>query len=66
VTDLLEEPTFTEIVRGGLALALALSLPFVVYYADPGGNTLETYRDALAAVIAFYFGASSTVRQTAT
>lgn len=61
--DLLGEPTFTEIIRASLALALSISLPFVVWFADPGGSTLETYRDALAAVVAFYFGTSSTTRQ---
>lgn len=51
--------SFAHFVRAALAIVLALSLPFVLYSAASGSNALPTYQDALAAVIAFYFGASA-------
>ena len=60
--EIFEEPMFTELVRGVFALALAISLPFVIYYAAPSGDALQAYQDALAAVVAFYFGTSSQPR----
>jgi hypothetical protein len=60
--EMFEEPMFTELVRGVLALALAVSLPFVIYFASPTGDALQAYQDALAAVVAFYFGTSSQPR----
>jgi hypothetical protein len=43
-----------------LAIALVVSLPFVLAFG-PGDHDpiLQTYEDALAAVVAFYFGASA-------
>jgi hypothetical protein len=55
---MLEEPSLSRLVRALLALGLAISLPFVAYFAETGAVT-QTYQDALAAVVAFYFGASS-------
>jgi hypothetical protein len=49
-----------------LALALALSLPFVIYFASPAGDALQAYQDALAAVVAFYSGTSSETRKRGT
>ncbi len=62
MADLLKEPMFTELVRGVFAAALAISLPFVIYFASPTGDAVQAYQDALAAVVAFYFGTSSQPR----
>jgi hypothetical protein len=47
----------SDVVRSVLAIALAGSLPFVLYFADVKTPALRTYADAVAAVIAFYFAA---------
>ena len=53
-------PDFAHLVRAGLAIGLTISLPLVVYLGHDGNAALlHTYEDALAAVVAFYFGASS-------
>jgi hypothetical protein len=46
-------------VRAGLAVLLALTFPVVVFWAHPAPETIKAYQDALAAVIAGYFGASN-------
>jgi hypothetical protein len=51
--------SFAHFIRAALAIVLALSLPFVLYGAASGSHAIQTYQDALAAVIAFYFGASA-------
>jgi hypothetical protein len=47
-----------HLIRALLAIILVLSLPAVLYLSDAGG-TVRVYQDALAAVVAFYFGASA-------
>jgi hypothetical protein len=55
-----KDPDFGHFVRAGLAIGLTISLPFVVYLGHNGNpGLIHTYEDALAAVVAFYFGASS-------
>ena len=54
--------SFPHLIRAGLAIVLALSLPFVLWLgpADTDSNhLLQAYQDVLAAVVAFYFGASA-------
>jgi hypothetical protein len=61
--NLFAEPDFTELVRAVLALALTIALPFVIYFSATGeSNVVQAYQDALAAVVAFYFGTSSAPR----
>jgi hypothetical protein len=50
---------FAHLIRAGLAILLVLSLPLVLYVGSSDGTALQAYQDALAAVIAFYFGASA-------
>jgi hypothetical protein len=49
---------WTNLTRSILALMLTLSLPFVIYFGDASAAVAQTYQDALAAVVAFYFGAT--------
>ena len=58
MSRVLEEPPLTDIVRAFLALALTISLPFVVYLGAGSPEVARTYQDAVAVVIAFYFGTS--------
>jgi len=51
---------FAHFVRAALAIGLTLTLPIVLYVKTSGdAQILQVYLDALAAVVAFYFGASS-------
>jgi hypothetical protein len=50
--------SITDWVRSPLALGLTATLPIVLFVAEPDVEALRAYMDALAAVIAFYFGAS--------
>jgi len=50
--------SLTDWVRSLLALGLAASLPVVLFATHPNDDALRAYLDALAAVIAFYFGSS--------
>ena len=50
--------SLTDWVRSLLALGLAAALPLVLFVANPDAEALRAYMDALAAVVAFYFGAS--------
>jgi hypothetical protein len=51
---------FAHAVRAVVATVLTLALPFVLYFGTSGSHdVLRVYLDALAAVVAFYFGASS-------
>lgn len=51
---------FSHLVRALLAIILTLALPFVLYTKSNGdARVVQVYLDALAAVVAFYFGASS-------
>ena len=55
---------FSHLVRAALAIILTLSLPVVLYAKTAGDPSLvQVYLDALAAVVAFYFGASSPEHQ---
>jgi hypothetical protein len=47
-------------VRALLALALTVSFPFVLYYGGGSAQLTQAYQDAVAAVVAFYFGVSAT------
>jgi hypothetical protein len=53
---------FANLVRALLAILLTASLPILLYLGPHSGSTdiLQAYQDALAAVVAFYFGATST------
>lgn len=51
---------FAHLIRAAIAIILTLALPALLYmhlHTDP--DVLRVYLDALAAVVAFYFGASS-------
>ena len=51
---------YAHLIRATVAIALTVALPFVLYAGSSGvAEALGTYVDALAAVVAFYFGASS-------
>ena len=51
---------YAHLIRAVVAIALTVALPFVLYAGSSGVTAvLGTYVDALAAVVAFYFGASS-------
>ncbi len=52
--------TLTDWVRSLLALGLTAALPIVAFVAQPDPEALRAYMDALAAVVAFYFGAADT------
>ena len=57
------EPTindgFSHLVRAAIAILLTLTLPFVLYIDSTRDSTVvQVYLDALAAVVAFYFGSS--------
>ena len=55
--------SFSHLVRAAMAIALALALPAVLYGGiSPANDIQQVYLDALAAVVAFYFGASSNPR----
>jgi hypothetical protein len=56
----LEEPKLTHGIRAILALALTISLPFVLYFGGGAEDLHQAYQDAVAAVVAFYFGVSGT------
>jgi hypothetical protein len=53
---MVREPEFSALVRGVIALALTASLPVVIYFGHPSREAAQAYQDALAVVIAFYFG----------
>ena len=51
---------FSHLIRAGLAIVLTMSLPVVLLTGpSESPDLLETYIAALTAVVAFYFGASS-------
>jgi hypothetical protein len=54
---------FAHLIRAVIAIVLVLTLP-VVLYAHTTGNKeiIQVYLDAMAAVVAFYFGASTKAR----
>jgi hypothetical protein len=55
-----DNDSWSHLVRAGLALILTAILPFVLYFGPAGtGGFIQAYQDALAAVVAFYFGAST-------
>ena len=55
--------SFAHLVRGAIAILLTLTLPVVLYvHTTDNTDILQVYLDAMAAVVAFYFGASSTAR----
>jgi hypothetical protein len=52
--------SFPHLVRAVMAIALTVALPIVLYAGTTTTTDIEqVYLDALAAVVAFYFGASS-------
>jgi branched-subunit amino acid transport protein AzlD len=55
------EPSLSHLIRASLALLLTAALPFLLFTdTHPGPHLAQAYADALAAVVAFYFGATST------
>jgi hypothetical protein len=50
----------TDVARSVLALALVISLPFVVWRAGADNEFTKTYLDAITAVVAYYFAARGT------
>ena len=51
---------FAHLVRAVLALALVAVLPVLLWVdVTTDAQVLQTYQDALAAVVAFYFGTTS-------
>jgi hypothetical protein len=51
---------FAHLIRAVIAIVLTLALPVMLYSGYSGdADVLRVYLDALAAVVAFYFGASS-------
>jgi hypothetical protein len=51
---------FAHLVRAAIALLLTVTLPVVLYAgATADKDVLRVYIDAVTAVVAFYFGASS-------
>jgi hypothetical protein len=51
---------YAHLIRAALAIGLTIALPFVLYMNTSGdAQVVQVYLDALAAVVAFYFGASS-------
>ena len=51
---------FSHFVRAALAIILTVALPVILYtHTSRNSEVLQVYLDALAAVVAFYFGASS-------
>jgi hypothetical protein len=52
---------FAHLVRAVLAIGLTASLPVLLYVnVTRSPDLVQAYQDALAAVVAFYFGATST------
>jgi hypothetical protein len=51
---------FSHLVRATIAILLVVVLPVVLYSnRTTDGDVLRVYLDAVTAVVAFYFGASS-------
>ena len=51
---------FAHFIRAFLALGLTAVLPVLLWVpATRAPDVVQTYKDALAAVVAFYFGATS-------
>jgi Sec-independent protein secretion pathway component TatC len=60
----MNEPGLSHLVRAVLAIGLTFSLPVLLYvHTTQSPDLAQVYRDALAAVVAFYFGATSTPRK---
>lgn len=54
------DPNLSQFVRAFLAIGLTVALPFMLYIdVTRSPDVIQAYRDALAAVVAFYFGATS-------
>jgi hypothetical protein len=57
-----EDPNagFAHLIRAAIAIVLTLTLPVVLYIGGTSdADVLRVYIDAVTAVVAFYFGASS-------
>jgi hypothetical protein len=55
------ESNFSHFIRALLAIGLTVALPVMLYVdVTRSPDLLQAYQDALAAVVAFYFGATST------
>jgi hypothetical protein len=60
VEDTHDDAPFSNLIRAGLAIVLTVSLPVVLLIGTTDNtDVVQTYLDALAAVVAFYFGASA-------
>jgi hypothetical protein len=54
------DASFSHLIRAMIAIMLAIALPVLLYaHVIAQADVLRVYLDALAAVVAFYFGASS-------
>jgi hypothetical protein len=61
VSDRDPNASFAHLVRAVIAIVLTVFLPVVLYVKTPLNTTIvQVYLDAMAAVVAFYFGASTT------
>jgi hypothetical protein len=58
-----DDPPFTDMVRAILAVGLTISLPVILFGASPDAEVARTYQDAVAAVVAFYFGTATAEQQ---
>jgi hypothetical protein len=54
-----ERPSYSHLIRAVLAIVLVGALPIILYAGSSDAAATQAYQDALAAVVAFYFGASS-------
>jgi hypothetical protein len=55
-----KDAAFAHMIRATIAIVLTLALPVLLYvHAAASADVLRVYLDALAAVVAFYFGVSS-------
>lgn len=53
--------SFSHLVRAGIAIIVTMTLPILLYvHVTENQQVLQVYLDALAAIVAFYFGASAT------
>jgi hypothetical protein len=55
-----QDASFVRFMRAFLALALTAILPVLLWVnVSRSSDLVQAYQDALAAVVAFYFGATS-------
>lgn len=60
------DASFSHLIRAVITILLAVALPVLLYVRGSAeADVLRVYLDALAAVVAFYFGASSSPGESA-